>query len=114
MRVMGKIHGERELDLVLDAPAGLRFRGEQQDLEEMLGNLIDNACKWATSTVSLTVRRHEGEKTERSILSLVVADDGPGLSEAERKIAVERGRRLDEMVSGAGLGLSIVAELAGL
>lgn len=114
MRAMEKIHDERHLDLSSDIAPGLRFRGERQDLEEMLGNLLDNACKWARSTVALTVCRKESAKAERPLLVFVVADDGPGLSEAEREQALKRGKRLDETVPGSGLGLSIVAELAGL
>ncbi|MEI2384665.1 ATP-binding protein [Breoghania sp. JC706] len=114
MRAMGKIHDERDLDLVSDVPSGLRFRGERQDLEEMLGNLLDNACKWAGSTVRLTVSQQEGAKAERPVLAFLIADDGPGLTEEQRELAVKRGKRLDETVPGSGLGLSIVSELAGL
>jgi signal transduction histidine kinase len=85
-----------------------RFRGEAVDLEEMLGNLLDNACKWARTRVEVAVRR-EGEEIE-----IVVDDDGPGLSPALRSTLFERGRRLDEQKPGSGLGLSIVRELAEL
>ena len=114
VRAMEKIHGEQALDIVADIPAAARFRGERQDLEEMLGNLLDNACKWAGSTVALTIREHEGEKAERPVLSCIVEDDGPGLTKEQRELAVKRGQRLDETVPGSGLGLSIVAELASL
>ncbi len=114
VRAMGKIHGASGLDIVADVPSALRFRGERQDLEEMLGNLLDNACKWANSVVSLSVWLVEEERGARPRLALVVEDDGPGLSEEERKLAVKRGKRLDETVPGSGLGLSIVSELAGL
>ncbi|WP_321341764.1 ATP-binding protein [Breoghania sp.] len=114
VRAMTKIHGARGLDIVADVPSTLRFRGEKQDLEEMLGNLLDNACKWANSVVSLSVRQLDGEREGRPQLALVVEDDGPGLSKEEREVAVERGKRLDETVPGSGLGLSIVSELAAL
>ena len=61
-RVMGKVHQERQLAIAVEAPAGLRFRGEKHDLEEMAGNLFDNACKWAKSRVRISARREDGER----------------------------------------------------
>ena len=74
----------------------------------MVGNLLDNACKWAKSDVSLTVTAAKGNTV------ITVDDDGPGLNKKARFAAVKRGRRLDETKPGSGLGLSIVAELAHL
>lgn len=111
-RAMAKIHADRNLDIDVDAPKGLRFRGEQQDLEELVGNLLDNACKWSNSRVRVTVKPDRGAGDGRERVEIEVADDGPGLSEDERKEAVKRGRRLDETVPGTGLGLSIVADIA--
>ncbi len=74
----------------------------------MLGNLIDNACKWARSRVRIAAAA-EGDR-----LRFVVEDDGPGLSESDREAVVERGRRLDESVPGSGLGLAIVQDIADL
>lgn len=85
------------------------FRGERQDLEEMLGNLMENACKFAKSKVRVT-----GERSADSELVIHVDDDGPGLTEEERKEALKRGVRLDETAPGTGLGLSIVKDLAEL
>ncbi len=90
--------------------AGLKFQGEKQDFEEMAGNLLDNACKWASSRVKVEARR--GGAGKRFIV--IVDDDGPGLTEAERARVVKRGQRLDESKPGSGLGLSIVADLAHL
>jgi signal transduction histidine kinase len=84
------------------------FRGERQDFEEMAGNLMENACKWAESEVRVTVR----DTPQR--LEIIVEDDGPGLTPAEREGALKRGVRLDETTPGTGLGLSIVTELAEL
>src|SRR5690606_9149056 len=94
-----------------ECPAGARFRGERQDFEEMLGNLLDNACKWAGSRVALTVTvlEPEGARTHRE-LEIIVVDDGPGLNAEQRAQAVKRGRRLGESKPGSGLGLSIVAD----
>ncbi|MBD8893479.1 sensor histidine kinase [Labrenzia suaedae] len=113
-RAMGKIYQGRGIELEQVVPAGLRFRGEQQDLEELSGNLIDNACKWAKGRVSVTLRPLTSSGVGRELFELVVEDDGPGLSEEERREAVKRGKRLDETVPGTGLGLSIVADLAAL
>ncbi len=109
-RVMGKVHQERNLAIGLDAPAGLRFRGEKQDFEEMAGNLLDNACKWAKARVRIVVRREESGR--RPFIVLAIDDDGPGLPPEDRAAALERGARLDETKPGSGLGLSIVVELA--
>jgi len=110
-RVMQKVHGAgRDLDLEVDCPPDLVFRGERQDLEEMVGNLLDNACKWAEGRVSVTARPAPGGEARRA--RLVIADDGPGLSEEERRKVLARGARLDETKPGSGLGLSIVEELA--
>jgi signal transduction histidine kinase len=116
-RTMEKIYPDRGIAIDIEAPDGTRFRGERQDLEEMVGNLVDNACKWAKSRVSVEVMgaRPPGD-VARHTMRLVVDDDGPGLSPAEREQvqAARRGRRLDETKPGSGLGLSIVVELADL
>ncbi len=113
-RAMEKIHREREPEIQVDAPEDLRFRGERQDLEELVGNLLDNACKWMNSTVAIKARSEKDKASSRGMLSILIYDDGPGLDEDQRRDAVKRGRRLDETVPGTGLGLSIVADLAAL
>ncbi|WP_417684617.1 ATP-binding protein [Roseibium sp.] len=114
VRAMSKIYRERTVGFAGDIPADLRFRGEQQDLEELTGNLIDNACKWARSAVRVEVGPLQQGEQARALFEILVEDDGPGLSEKECTEAVKRGRRLDETVPGTGLGLSIVADLAGV
>jgi signal transduction histidine kinase len=111
-RTMEKIHQSRGIAIDLDAPAEVRFRGERQDLEEMVGNLVDNACKWAQMRVSVEVvaERRDGAATVR----IIIDDDGPGLNPAQRDQVARRGLRLDETKPGSGLGLSIVLELAAL
>ena len=113
-RTMEKIHQGRGIAIDLDAPTQVRFRGERQDLEEMVGNLIDNACKWAQFRVSVEVvaERHDGATP--AAVRIIVDDDGPGLSPAQRDQVARRGLRLDESKPGSGLGLSIVLELAAL
>jgi signal transduction histidine kinase len=112
-RTMEKIHHGRAIAIEVHVEEGVLFRGERPDLEEMLGNLVDNACKWAASRVTLRVTSSQLDPTAPT-LQFVVDDDGPGLSATERKAAGKRGQRLDETKPGSGLGLSIVTELADL
>jgi signal transduction histidine kinase len=114
-RTMEKIHHSRNIAIDIDAPEDARFRGEQPDLEEMVGNLVDNACKWAQSRVAIEVFSERPNAAEdRRFVHVVVDDDGPGLSPSQREQVARRGRRLDETKPGSGLGLSIVVELAAL
>jgi signal transduction histidine kinase len=114
-RAMRKIHESRGIAVDVDLADGLKFRGERQDLEEILGNLMDNACKWCHARVVVTAGLDAlGRADERRFMTICVDDDGPGLSPERRLQAVERGKRFDETVPGTGLGLSIVTELAVL
>ena len=108
IRVLARIHGERGIEIAMHCPPSLFFRGERQDLEEMAGNLIDNACKWAKHAVRVTAAG-EGAKWR-----LAIEDDGPGLRPEDRSRVLARGERLDESVPGTGLGLSIVEDIAKL
>jgi signal transduction histidine kinase len=116
-RTMEKIHHDRGVAIDVEASADARFLGERQDLEEMVGNLVDNACKWARSRVTVeVVPELPKAPDDAAVVRLVIDDDGPGLTAAEREQVQEaqRGRRLDETKPGSGLGLSIVVELANL
>lgn len=106
-RVMPKIHASKDIDLETERPEDLAFRGERQDLDEMIGNLLDNAFKWARARVRVTARLADPGRLE-----IAVEDDGPGLPEDQRAAMLKRGARLDETAPGSGLGLSIVDELA--
>lgn len=106
--VMMRSYAGRNLAIDVDAEDGAVFLGEREDLEELLGNLLDNACKWARSRIAVSVHRIE------VVLKVIVDDDGPGLSEDNRERALERGQRLDETVAGDGIGLAIVTDLAAL
>ncbi|MBS0506001.1 MAG: sensor histidine kinase [Proteobacteria bacterium] len=107
LRTMTRLHGARGLSFELaEGTPDLAFRGEAQDLYELLGNLIDNAGKWARTRVVVDVRR-DGEQ-----LCFTVDDDGPGIPEDERQRMFERGVQLDERRPGSGLGLDIVRALA--
>lgn len=107
LRTMQRLHAGRNVHFtLLGQTEDMAFRGEAQDLFEMLGNLLDNAGKWARSQVQLQVLR------EADRLCLLVDDDGPGIPDEQRERIFSRGERLDEQRTGAGLGLDIVRELA--
>ena len=109
LRVMTRVHAERQLELNAPTQADAAwFRGETQDLQEILGNLLDNACKWACTRVDVTLGTRPGE------VWVDIDDDGPGIAEAARANVFNRGVRADEAVSGSGLGLAIVADLVQL
>jgi signal transduction histidine kinase len=111
-RTFAKIYRDKDLSVEVRIPQGIRFRGERQDLEEMAGNLIDNAAKWARGKVVVTAELLPEDG--RPALRLAIDDDGPGLPEEARPDVLKRGRRLDETKPGSGLGLSIVRDLAAL
>jgi signal transduction histidine kinase len=113
-RSMEKIYRDKEITIAIEAPQQVKFLGERQDLEEMVGNLLDNACKWAKSHVAVAVTSARAGRPGAQRLHIIVDDDGRGLSPSEREQVAERGARLDESQPGSGLGLSIVVELAGL
>lgn len=113
VRALQRIHLDRKITISVDCPPDARFQGERHDLEEMLGNLLDNACKWARHSVELRVELSGTTARARSRkLKITVADDGPGLNDQQRAKIGKRGIRLDESKPGSGLGLSIVFDLA--
>jgi signal transduction histidine kinase len=107
-RTLMRIHSARGIAIDVEGKGTFYFRGERQDLEEMLGNLIDNACKWAKAQVKVSLAAGPGR------IVIAVDDDGPGLSPDERETVFRRGKRLDEAVPGSGLGLSIVKDVVEL
>ena len=108
-RVMNKLFAADGKTVSVDMPEDLYVRTERQDLEEILGNLLDNACKWTTSRVNIT-----GQETNDGLVLIQIDDDGPGLSPEQREQAIKRGIRLDETAPGTGLGLSIVADITDM
>ena len=104
-RMLSRVHPDGEIDW--DAPDDLFFLGERQDLMEMVGNLMENACRWRSTRLKI-VAAEEGPNR----LRVTVEDDGPGLREDERTAVMKRGERLDESAPGSGLGLAIVDELS--
>jgi two-component system sensor histidine kinase PhoQ len=101
---MAKVYAARALQLDHDIDAGLAVRLDEGDAMELLGNLVDNACKWATHRVRVHAERRGGG------LWLVVDDDGPGIDEPERLL--RRGQRGDERMPGHGIGLAIAQDIA--
>lgn len=115
VRALERINRDRGVVISIHVADGAKFQGEKHDLEEMLGNLLDNACKWCRKhvylKVSLSAEDPTGQAGKR--LAITVEDDGPGVSPEQRAKIGKRGMRLDETKPGTGLGLSIVADLAG-
>lgn len=109
-RVMQKVHADKSIQVVVDdLPEELYFAGEVQDLQEIIGNILDNAYKWATRQILISGGDSDGK------LCLTILDDGPGcLDLTESTHPPHRGQRADESVPGSGLGLSIVRDLVGL
>jgi signal transduction histidine kinase len=110
VRALSKIYDEQGISVSKDCPDGLLFRGDRADLEEMVGNLLDNACKWAESDVKVIAS--SGPLSGR--MRIEVVDNGPGLSDEQKKRVLERGERMDESKPGSGLGLGIVKDIASL
>lgn len=109
LRAFRKISPQTRIDEQLPETTFL-FSGEREDFEEICGNLLENAVKWANSRVSVKVLPAKDMNASEAF-SLVIEDDGPGIPEDQARQALKRGRRLDETKPGTGLGLAIVADL---
>lgn len=107
-RTLTRLYTEKGVTITLAVPSDLRVRAEREDLDEMLGNLLDNACKWARAEIALSA--HAGPQS----VALLVDDDGPGIPAELRERVLQRGVRADEAAPGSGLGLAIVRDLAEL
>lgn len=105
-RTLRRLNADRHIAITIEVDASHAVRTERADLEEMLGNLLDNACKWAASRVLLST-----EPSGPSLLVLV-DDDGPGVEDALLETVLQRGVRADETAPGSGFGLAIVRDLA--
>ncbi len=108
-RILPRMHPDKSLTIDVQVSEDLAFRGEREDLEELAGNLIDNACKWAREKILI-----EAELMKPGRLVIRIGDDGPGLAPDERVRAMQRGEKLDESVPGSGLGLAIVRDISKL
>ena len=112
-RVLGRLHQDPGVEITIEGSvseggANVAFAGEREDLQEMLGNLMDNACQWAGGSVRIQISVRDGG------LVIAVDDNGPGLPPERRAEVLARGGRLDESKLGSGLGLTIVADMAEL
>jgi signal transduction histidine kinase len=108
VRALQRLHADRGLTIDVEVPADLVVRCEREDLDEMLGNLIDNACKWARSRVVVSSTHVDGG------VAISIDDDGPGLEVSMREAVLQRGVRTDEAAPASGIGLAIVRDLADL
>jgi len=109
-----KVYADKGVELTQDIAAHARFFGEEGDLMELAGNLLDNAFKWCRRRVILRAAPLTVSEHRRAGLSLVVEDDGPGIDEAQRERVLERGVRADERTPGHGIGLAVVHDLVRL
>jgi signal transduction histidine kinase len=108
VRTLERLHAARSIAFAVDVADPLVVRVQREDLDEMLGNLLDNACKWTRSRVVVWSAERDG------FVQIAVEDDGPGVDAANREAVLQRGVRADEATPGSGLGLSIVRDLAEL
>jgi two-component system sensor histidine kinase PhoQ len=105
LNTLGKVYIDKGVQLHRSIPADLQIRGDQGDLMEMLGNVLDNAYKWTSSTIWISAHK-ENEK-----LFICIEDDGPGISNEQAQVILNRGVRLDEQTPGHGIGLAIVLDI---
>jgi signal transduction histidine kinase len=116
-RALLRVHAERCIAVEVQVAEDVTVRAQREDLDEMLGNLMDNSCKWARTTVVVSiagtdVRRDEPSAPDR--VTIIVDDDGEGILPDLREAVLQRGVRADEAAPGSGLGLAIVSDLAEL
>jgi two-component system sensor histidine kinase PhoQ len=100
-----KVYRDKEVDIELQLPEGLRFAGDERDLMELLGNLLENACKYGTQKVSVSARLQDDN------LLINIDDDGPGVSAERRDVVLQRGARLDTSAPGQGIGLAVAVDI---
>jgi signal transduction histidine kinase len=110
VRTLQRLYVSRGLEIRVDVDGTGLVRVQREDLDEMLGNLLDNACKWARSRVVVASEVPSGS----GMITLTIDDDGPGVPADKRDAVLQRGVRADEAAPGSGLGLAIVRDLAGL
>jgi len=105
LKALAKVHAEQQIETEIVIDPAIRFRGDEGDLMELLGNVLDNACKWCRGRVRICASVSGGE------LALSVEDDGPGISEANAQRVLERGNRADQSVPGHGIGLAVTRDI---
>jgi two-component system, OmpR family, sensor histidine kinase PhoQ len=105
LKAVTKVRAEKQIETEVAIDPGIRFRGDEGDLMELLGNVLDNACKWCRGRVRVWATLSQGE------IALSVEDDGPGISEADAQRVLERGSRADQTVPGHGIGLAVTRDI---
>ena len=113
VRTMQRLYASRNLTIAVDVDPTLVVQVQREDLDEMLGNLLDNACKWARTRIDVASSAAAGTGAGR-LVAITIDDDGPGVAAGLRESVLQRGVRADEAAPGSGLGLAIVRDLAGL
>ncbi len=111
---LAKVYADKGVDIVLDVEPAATFHGDAGDLTEMLGNLLDNACKWGRKQVRVTARMAPSSETARPSLDISIEDDGPGIPEDLKTRVLKRGARADQATPGHGLGLAMVQDTLAL
>ena len=113
LRSLNRIYPDKNINVSLNVDQNLQFWGEREDLDEVLGNLLENAFKWAKSEIRVTASKAKvsNAKSTKSQITISIEDDGPGVSKEMRDAMFERGKRLDESVPGTGLGMAIVHDI---
>lgn len=109
---LSKVYKDKNPDIQLRVAPGTLFHGESGDFLELAGNLLDNACKWCSSTVRLNILALEGHTPASGAMRMTVSDDGPGIEPEVAEQLLTRGMRLDESAPGHGIGLAVVKDLA--
>jgi two-component system sensor histidine kinase PhoQ len=105
LNTLEKVYIDRSVHVETDIPEGLQIRGDQGDMMEMIGNVLDNAFKWTSSSIWVRVHEEDGK------IILCIEDDGPGISAEQAQLILNRGVRMDEQTPGHGIGLAIVLDI---
>ncbi len=114
LTALGKVHDKPGLEVILELEDNLKFLGDRGDFLEILGNLLDNAYKWADSKIRIKSGPADQPLAHGHAMDLIVEDDGPGIPDAWRDLVMSRGGRADEQVEGHGIGLAVVRETVKL
>ena len=105
LKALAKVHADKPIATEVAIDSDVRFRGDEGDLMEMLGNVLDNACKWCQTKVRVSATVSEAQ------LSLTVEDDGPGIADGDAERVLQRGIRADQSVPGHGIGLAVTRDI---
>ena len=111
---LAKVYADKGIQCQIEIEAGLEFHCQEGDVMELLGNLVDNAFKWAKQRVEISIRQDESYHRNAPGLLLKIADDGPGIQEKHIDTVLSRGGRLDSEITGHGLGLAMVQNIVEL